>query len=88
MLVVPFAHDQPDNAARMRRAGVAHVLPISRYTAARAAGLLRAVLADTRLAARAGAIGTAVRAEDGVAAACNALEAALPTPSPSGRGPG
>ena len=78
MLVVPFAHDQPDNAARMRRAGVAHVLPISRYTAARAAGLLHAVLADTRLAARAGAIGTAVRAEDGVAAACDALEAVLP----------
>ena len=35
MLVVPFAHDQPDNAARVRRLGVARVLSRRAYRAAR-----------------------------------------------------
>ena len=83
MLVVPFAHDQPDNAARMRRAGVAAVLPIGRYTAPRAAGLLRGILADGRMAARADLLGRTVRAEDGVGAACDAIEGVLTPRSPS-----
>ena len=77
MLVVPFAHDQPDNAARMQRAGVASVLPIGRYTAPRAAGLLRGMPADGRMAARADLLGRTVRAEDGVGAACDAIEGVL-----------
>ena len=90
MLMVPFAHDQPDNAARMRRAGVAAALPIGRYTASGAARLLGAVLADRRMAARADLLSDRVRAEDGVGAACDAIERVLAasTPSPSGRGPG
>lgn len=31
MLIVPFAHDQPDNAARTARAGLARVMPRWRY---------------------------------------------------------
>ena len=31
MLIVPFAHDQPDNAARAARLGVARVIPRRRY---------------------------------------------------------
>ncbi len=76
-LVVPFAHDQPDNAARMRRAGLAQVLPIGRYTADRAATLLRATLADGRMTAQAALAGRQVRAEDGVGSACDALESVL-----------
>lgn len=83
MLVVPFAHDQPDNAARMQRAGAAKVLPIGRYAADRAAGLLRTVLTDRRMAAQADLLGRQVRAEDGVGAACDALESALTPRSPS-----
>ena len=33
MLVVPFAHDQPDNAERLRRLGVARTIPGPRYSA-------------------------------------------------------
>ncbi|MEO9080359.1 MAG: glycosyltransferase, partial [Rhodanobacter sp.] len=40
MLVVPHGFDQPDNAARLRRLGVAEVLPVARYRADRAAALL------------------------------------------------
>ena len=90
MLMVPFAHDQPDNAERMRRAGVAAVLPIGRYTASGAARQLGTILADRRMAARADLLGDKVRAENGVGAACDAIESALTAsaPSPSGRGPG
>ena len=35
MLVVPFAFDQPDNAARAVKLGVARSLRIGRYTASR-----------------------------------------------------
>ncbi len=36
MLVVPFAFDQPDNAARLQRLGVARAIPRKHYTARRA----------------------------------------------------
>jgi UDP:flavonoid glycosyltransferase YjiC (YdhE family) len=77
MLVVPFAHDQPDNAARVRRLGVARVLGRSSYRAGRVAAELRRLLEAPRYAQRAGAVGKEVRAEDGAAAAADALEGLL-----------
>jgi rhamnosyltransferase subunit B len=77
MLVVPFAHDQPDNAERVRRLGVAGVLPCARYNSARAAAALRRLLEDPGYAARAAAVGRRVRGEDGTAVACDALERLL-----------
>ena len=41
MLVVPHGFDQPDNAARLQRLGVAEVLPASRYRADRVSRLLQ-----------------------------------------------
>jgi UDP:flavonoid glycosyltransferase YjiC (YdhE family) len=73
MLVVPFAHDQPDNAARVARLGVAKVLSRKRYRADRAAAALRALVEDPRYAATAEEVGRKVRAEDGAAAAADAL---------------
>lgn len=75
MIVMPYAHDQPDNAARMERLGIARVVPRARYTAARAADELRRLLAG-RYATRASEVGRQVRSEDGVATACAALERA------------
>jgi UDP:flavonoid glycosyltransferase YjiC (YdhE family) len=43
-LVTPMAHDQFDNAARLKRLGVARVLPYPRYTARRAARELRKLI--------------------------------------------
>jgi len=76
MLVVPYSHDQPDNAQRVLRAGSGRVLERDRYTGARAATEIDALLGDGRYAARAEAIGRAVAAEDGVAAACDSIAAA------------
>lgn len=77
MLVVPFAHDQPDNAARVARLGAGLGLPRGRYRARRVIPRLERLLHEPPFAARAAALGAAIRAEDGVARACEALERLL-----------
>jgi rhamnosyltransferase subunit B len=77
MLVVPFSHDQPDNADRLVRRGVARVLPRSRVNAATLASELEALLADASCAERAARLAEAVRAEPGAAGAADALERLL-----------
>ena len=73
MLVVPHAHDQPDNAFRAVRLGVARAIDARRFGAQTAARELRALLGDARSADRAHQIGERISAEDGVGAACDAL---------------
>jgi UDP:flavonoid glycosyltransferase YjiC (YdhE family) len=46
-LVVPLAYDQPDNAARLKRLGVAEVLPARRFCAARAAAALKIAMDES-----------------------------------------
>ncbi len=53
MIVVPFAHDQPDNAARIGRLGVARTIARNSYKAERGAGDLR----DLRFGPKAGEMG-------------------------------
>jgi UDP:flavonoid glycosyltransferase YjiC (YdhE family) len=77
MLVVPFAHDQPDNAFRLARLGVARTISRQNYTSARVAAELGRLLAEPAFSLRASEVGDQVRQEDGVRAACDALEALL-----------
>jgi UDP:flavonoid glycosyltransferase YjiC (YdhE family) len=77
MLVVPFAFDQPDNAYRVSRLGVARTICRHRYSAHRAATELRALLSNTTYSSRAEQVGKIIRAEKGVAAACDAIEMQL-----------
>ena len=77
MLVVPFSHDQFDNAARAARLGVARRLDRNRFTSTRVAAALGGLLADGAVAARAREVGERVRAETGVANACAAIEEVL-----------
>jgi UDP:flavonoid glycosyltransferase YjiC (YdhE family) len=79
MLVVPFAHDQPDNAHRAEQLGVAHVVTPRRYTVTRATRELGRLLGDPGYARRAREVGARVAAEDGVAAAVDAIEGLLAT---------
>lgn len=85
MLVMPYAHDQPDNAARVTRLGIARTISRDRYTAARAADELAHLLDDSAYAERAAEVGRRVGGEDGVRTACEALEGVLNTPSASRR---
>lgn len=77
MLVVPFAHDQPDNAYRAVRLGGARVVPAHRYHARRAAAELAVLLGEPAYAARARAVASAMQGEDGVRAACDAIDEVL-----------
>jgi UDP:flavonoid glycosyltransferase YjiC (YdhE family) len=74
MLIVPFAHDQPDNAARAERLGVARAIYPQHYTAARVRHALAALLANERVSSRAAAVGAQVSAENGGLDAAKALE--------------
>jgi UDP:flavonoid glycosyltransferase YjiC (YdhE family) len=77
MLVVPHAHDQPDNAFRAGRLGVARVLDARRYSAARAADALDRLLGDASYAERAARLARRLGDEHGVNAAAAAVVAAL-----------
>jgi len=80
MLIMPRAWDQPDNAQRAVRLGVARTIARCRYTAPRVAAQLRQLLDNPVYAQRAFEVGEKVRQEDGVRAACDALEALLQPP--------
>jgi UDP:flavonoid glycosyltransferase YjiC (YdhE family) len=74
MLVMPYSHDQPDNARRMRRLRVAGVIRRPEYTAERAARRIRRILGHPRFAERAAEVGEQLRRENGLARTCDALE--------------
>jgi len=80
MLVLPWGHDQFDNAYRVCRLGVAQTLTRERYTVPNAAKTLRQLLDEETYATCASAVGTLVRSEDGVASACEAIERVLAGP--------
>jgi rhamnosyltransferase subunit B len=77
MLVIPYSHDQFDNAARATRLGIARTISRRRYSPARAAVELRHLLENPNYSRRAAELGGEVRQEDGVRAACDALEGLL-----------
>lgn len=52
-LIVPFGYDQPDNAERMRRLGVARILPRHRVNSRTIAAALKSLLADSKAARQA-----------------------------------
>lgn len=73
-LIIPFSHDQPDNAARCRRAGVAEIIDRSSYTAETAVKALKLILGEEKYRTNATALKRIVDAESGTAAACDAIE--------------
>jgi rhamnosyltransferase subunit B len=77
MLIVPFGHDQPDNAARCERLGVARVVRRHGLGARGLAASLDALLGDAGVRERAEGIGAQVRQERGAGAAADAIEQAL-----------
>ncbi len=73
-LVVPFGHDQFDNANRVKRLGAGESLTRQRYTAANVELALRRLLTDRCYAEAAALAGDRVRAERGAEAAADAIE--------------
>jgi rhamnosyltransferase subunit B len=73
-LAVPFANDQPDNAYRAVRLGVARIVAAPRYRRRRVAVELDRLLTDPAHRAASARVAAEVRAERGVAGACDAIE--------------
>ena len=74
MLIMPYSHDQPDNARRMRRLKVGRVIQRENYTPNRVAKKLAAMLETPKIAQRAESVAQQLAHEDGVKAACDELE--------------
>jgi UDP:flavonoid glycosyltransferase YjiC (YdhE family) len=77
MLIVPHAHDQPDNAFRVEKLGVARVLYPKLYKATRIVDALTALLGNPAFSDAAAAVGARVREEDGAATASAHIQAVL-----------
>lgn len=76
-LIMPFSHDQPDNAARCERLGVARTIDRNSYKAKNAARELRKLLGNLSYKAKAEEIKSIIETENGTQNACDAIEKAL-----------
>ncbi|MEO5858116.1 MAG: nucleotide disphospho-sugar-binding domain-containing protein [Pyrinomonadaceae bacterium] len=76
-VIVPFAHDQPDNAARCRRIGVAQVISRDNYNAESAQLTIARVLGDETYSINAAKYAEIVRSEQGSSAAAHEIEKML-----------
>ena len=74
MLVVPFAHDQFDNAERVRRLGAGIAIPRPKYTAQRASEALERLLGNASFLLAAGVVSAAIQADNGAATAARAID--------------
>jgi len=74
-LVMPYGHDQHDNAARCRRIGVAEIIDRDSYNAKSAAHALLELLSDPSYKTNAETAKRIVNSEVGTRAACDAIEA-------------
>jgi UDP:flavonoid glycosyltransferase YjiC (YdhE family) len=87
-VVVPFAFDQPDNAWRLRKLGVAAVVPRNSISAKSLAVALGRVAGNAAVRKNASRIAGGIDAAAGVGKAVDAIEAAaagvLKKPRPSG----
>ncbi len=76
-LIMPYSHDQPDNAARCERIGAAQTISREKYSAQTAANKLREILADKNYKTNAIEASKVVLTEHGTQMACDAIEAVL-----------
>ena len=74
MLVVPFSHDQPDNAARVVRLGVGRTIAKQKYQQSLAVKELQILLSNPQYKTKALEIAQIIQAENGVKTACDAIE--------------
>jgi UDP:flavonoid glycosyltransferase YjiC (YdhE family) len=76
-LIMPYSHDQPDNAARCVRRGVARTIDRGKYNAVNASWELSKLLGDLSYNANAVEAKRIIATENGTQTACNAIEKVL-----------
>lgn len=77
MLVVPFAHDQLDNADRAARLGIGKMILQRKFSIEAGTRALDELLREPRYAEAAARVGRVVQQEDGAEAACLEIERLL-----------
>ncbi|PYS75084.1 MAG: hypothetical protein DMF73_01940 [Acidobacteria bacterium] len=77
VLILPHAHDQFDNAARVARLGCGRVLPRPRYNAESAFCELRTLLDERSYSEPAAKVAEVVRAEHGARIAADEIQKVL-----------
>jgi rhamnosyltransferase subunit B len=77
MLGIPFSHDQPDNAARIRRMGMGELIYKKELTKQRMKKTLVSMLHDQKYFDHAKSIGERINNENGITLACDAIETVL-----------
>ncbi len=82
-IVCPFTHDQPDNAQRMQRLGVAKIIPENRYRTSRVAATLNDLLTDPAVTARCAQIAQKFVGTNPIAQTCEIIESLALPPQPS-----
>lgn len=73
-VVMPMAHDQPDNAVRLCKMGVARALPPSRFRPERLARILQDLTRCDRTKQHCGKIAGRLAAVDAISPACDLIE--------------
>lgn len=74
MLVVPFSHDQPDHAYRLKKLGIARSAKRTDYNVNRAVREIDILLRDSQYSLRAAEVSSRIRQETGTATAVDLLE--------------
>jgi zeaxanthin glucosyltransferase len=77
MIAIPLAYDQPANALRLKRLGVAEVLPVMRLTARRIRAAIVKVLSEPRYREAALEAQSKLRLLNGTERAANVIENSL-----------
>lgn len=73
-LVMSLSHDQPDNAARLKRLGVGDELPPAHFTAEKVARRLDWLLTDPQVRRRCQQLAERCQGSDGLGQSCDAVE--------------
>jgi UDP:flavonoid glycosyltransferase YjiC (YdhE family) len=73
-IIQPFAHDQPDNAHRLERLGVARTIYPKQYTSKNVASVLNELLADPAVAASTKRVAAKLHQADALGEACERIE--------------
>jgi rhamnosyltransferase subunit B len=76
-LVTPFAHDQFDNAHRLRKLGIARVIPANKYNTARATAELKLLLNDQAVSRSVKEIAAKLKDDQAVARTCELIESLM-----------
>jgi rhamnosyltransferase subunit B len=80
-LVVPHAHDQPDNAARVERLGLGKRIDPEKYRGEKVASLLAELLSDSGIVERCRSFSARIQSETALEHACSLIEGLATRPA-------